>query len=161
VVADPGAGPGLIALWQGRDGPVRLGYRVGLAEAGRDDVAVFGGVDASGLVTAHSVNFPLDVVWVTGVGLGVSDGALLTVPVGVSFGRVVRDENIRVHPYLTPRLVVDAYLGDGENRDDVDLGIALDIGLDLAFESNWMIRMAAAFGDREAVAIGLAFPFAF
>jgi hypothetical protein len=160
MLADPAHGIGLIGLWQGRGGPVRLGYRVGLAEDRSDDLAVLGGIDFSGPVLSHSVNFPLDIAWVAGVGLGVSDYALLSVPVGVSFGRVVVEENVRVHPYVTPRLVVDAFLGDDHGLDDdMDLGLAVDLGVDVAFEGNWMIRFAGVMGDREALAIGLAFPF--
>lgn len=162
MLADPEHGIGVIGLWQGRGGPVRIGYRVGLAEDHRDDLAVLGGIDLSGAVTSHSVNFPLDIAWVAGVGLGISDAALVSLPVGVSFGRVVVEENVRIHPYVTPRLIVDAYLGDDyEGSDDMDLGLAVDLGVDVAFEANWMIRFAGVLGDREALAIGLAFPFAF
>jgi hypothetical protein len=138
-----------------------MGYRVGLAEAPGDDLAVLGGVDVSGLLAAHSRDFPLDLIWVSGVGLGVSDGALLTVPLGISVGRVVVGEGLRVHPYLTPRLVLDAYLGD-DARDDLDLDVVADLGMDLAFQANWMIRLAGTVGGgREAVGIGVAFPFVF
>jgi hypothetical protein len=154
----------IFTLFQhGRGGPVRLGYRFGLAEAHGNDVAILGGVDVSGLVAAHSRDFPLDLIWVSGVGVGVADDVFLTVPLGISVGRVVVEDNLRVHPYLTPRLVVDAYLGNGGGGgDDMDLDVAVDLGVDLAFEANWMIRLAGTVGGgREAIGIGLAFPFVF
>jgi hypothetical protein len=157
MLADPGAGLGVLAHWMGRAQAVRLGFRVGLAEEPRDDLAVFGGVDVSGPLVSHGAEFPLDVIWVTGVGAGIGDNSLITIPMGVSLGRVVPSQEILFHPYLTPRLVVDAFTGPG-NHDDMELGFVLDLGVDLAFGQAWALRFGASLADREGVAIGFALP---
>ena len=87
---------------------------------------------------------------------------LFSVPAGISFGRVVTEENLRLHPYVTPKVQLDAHFrDDDEEGDDLELGLAIDLGLDLAFQGSWTVRLGASLGDREAVAAGVAFPFAF
>jgi len=165
LLADPGWGLGVVGMWRGSGVGSPLGFRVGVAEDGRDDLSVMGGVDVSGRILSHSREFPLDLTWVSGVGIGISDGALLTVPLGLSLGRVLVSEEVRFQPYLTPRMVLDARFGDDHcpgpgDCDDLDLGLAVELGMDMALSANWLIRFAAALGDREAVAVGLAFPLA-
>jgi hypothetical protein len=48
--------------------------------------------------------------------------------------------------------------GPGGNHDNLDLGAAFDLGLDLAFPSGWVGRFGAAFGDRESLGIGFRVP---
>jgi len=105
----------------------------------------------------HSEEFPLDLAWVGGAGAGVGEDVLVSIPFGISFGRVLTTREVWFHPYLTPRFIVDAYLGDG-NRDDLDLGFALDLGADFAFSGNWAFRFGASVGDREGLAVGLVLP---
>jgi hypothetical protein len=157
LLADPGSGLGVLAHWHGRAERTRLGLRFGVAEAPRDRLAVFGGVDLSGPLHAHSPDFPLDVVWVTGLGIGAGDHALVAIPLGISLGRAFMADGAWLHPYVSPRLVVDARMGD-DRRDDLDLGLVVDLGLDLAFTPGWGIRFGASLGDRSGIAVGLAFP---
>jgi hypothetical protein len=159
LLADPGAGIGVFAHWQGRGPNSRMGFRIGVAEEGgpEDNLAVFGGVDVSGPLMTHSYEFPLDLAWVGGVGVGVGGDALISIPFGISFGRVLTTEEVWFHPYVTPRFIVDAYLGDG-NRDDLDLGFAVDLGADFAFSGTWAFRFGAAVGDREGLAVGVVLP---
>lgn len=159
LLADPGAGIGVFAHWMSGAERNRLGFRLGLAEEGgpNDDLAVFGGVDVSGPVLSHSRDFPLDLAWVGGVGAGVGSNTLLSIPFGMAFGRVITSEDVWFHPYLTPRFIVDAYLGDG-TRDDLDLGFALDLGADFAFSGSWAFRFGASVGDRDGIAVGLVIP---
>ncbi len=156
-LADPGSGLGVLAHWHGRAERTRLGLRFGVAEAPRDKMAVFGGADLSGPLHAHSRDFPLDVIWVTGVGLGAGDHTLVSVPLGISLGRAFMADGAWIHPHVSPRLVVDARMGR-DRGDDLDLGLVIDLGVDLAFAQNWAIRFGASLGDRSGVAVGLAFP---
>jgi len=159
---DPGEGLGAMGQWQASNTSRRVGFRVGLAETHDDRTFVFGGIDFTGHIHTHSTEFPLDVIWVTGLGIGVRDDAILTIPMGVSMGRLVPGEGLSFHPYLTPRLVVDAYLGDDDTHrhghDDLDLGFALDLGADFSFTGGWAIRVGASVGDRDGVAIGFSVP---
>jgi len=136
LLADPGAGIGVFAHWMSRAERNRLGFRLGVAEEGgpNDDLAVFGGV-----------------------GAGVGNNTLLSIPFGIAFGRVLTTQDVWFHPYVTPRFVVDAYMGEG-SRDDLDLGFVLDLGADFAFSGSWAFRFGASVGDRDGIAVGLVIP---
>ncbi len=159
LLADPGDGIGVFAHWMSRAERNRLGFRLGVAEEGGpgDDLAVFGGVDVSGPIMGHSQDFPLDIAWVGGVGAGVGNNTLLSIPFGIAFGRVLTTQDVWFHPYVTPRFVVDAFMGEG-SRDDLDLGFVLDLGADFAFSGSWAFRFGASLGDRDGIAVGLVLP---
>jgi hypothetical protein len=144
-----------MGTWRGA-GP--LGFRVGVAdERGDDGLAIFGGLDLTGNLLRASSDFPLDVAWVAGAGLGVGDNILVSFPLGLTLGRDLVTDGIRFTPYFTPRVVLDAWFGDDRPNDDLSLDFALDIGADIAFSPSWAIRFAGTVGDRDAVAIGLSF----
>lgn len=113
----PGDGFGVLGTWR-RQG--RPGFRIGVAEGRDDDLAGFGGVDVSGGLFDPSEDFPMDAVWLVGAGLGLGDAVLLSFPLGLSFGRVVDVQDVRLHPYFAPRVVVDAWLGDDTPEDETE-----------------------------------------
>ena len=164
-LVDPGDGLGGMVQWQGRERERRLGFRAGVAEDHQDDLAAFGGVDFTGSLLTHSEEFPLDLIWVTGMGLGIGDAAVISIPVGVSLGRVLTERNLWFHPYVSTRLVVDAFLGEGDSYgfggggrrggdDDLELGLVVDFGADFSFAGSWALRIGASVGDREGLAVG-------
>lgn len=160
----PGNGIGVMGTYRTSPVPVGLGFRVGLGEgagAADDDFAVFGGVDVSGFLTRTTGEVPLEVLWFTGGGLGIGGDLFLSFPLGLSVGANLQSEDVIFRPYAAPRVVLDAHLGDdgpGDN-ENLDLDLAVDLGLDLSFDPAWLIRFAATVGDdRDALLIGLAFP---
>jgi len=157
----PSSGLGVLGTWRDSAGP-GVGFRLGLVDDAGSGLAVVGGVDYSQLFYRHSDDFPIDVLWGGGVGVGIGDYAIVSIPVGVTFGRTLDAENVLFTPYVTPRLYLDAFLGDGrgrrERRDSLDLGLAVDLGADVAFSPSIALRFAATIGDRQALAVGLAFP---
>jgi hypothetical protein len=144
---------GALATWQGT-GP--LGYRIGMAEDWSGDVSVFGGVDVKGTLARASSEFPLDISWVAGAGLAFADDVLVTFPLGLSAGHTFDADGVRFTPYLTPRVLLDAYIGGGSN---LDLRFATDLGIDIAFHPSWTIRFGTTFGSRrrDGLAIGIVF----
>lgn len=151
-LTDPSRGDvGVLATWHGSG---TLGYRIGIANDFRGDLSVFGGIDATGRILRVSDEVPVDLSWVFGAGLGIANNVLVSFPLGVSVGRTFVADDVRLTPYLTPRIALDAYFGDGS---DLDLDFSADLGLDLAFHSSWLIRFGATFGDRSALAIGIVF----
>ncbi len=150
----PGSGIGVLGTWRGTEA---LGYRVGLAEGPGGRLAGYGGVDVSGPITRASASFPLDVDWLTGVGLGVGDAVLISVPLGLTVGRSVEADGVWFNPYVAPRVVVDAWMGSDRPRDGLHLNLAVDLGLDVAFDPSWTIRFGASIADRDALAVGLSF----
>jgi hypothetical protein len=160
-LVDPGPGPGdgigILSTWRGDSAPAGLGYRVGLAEGRRGGLSVYGGVDASGFLVRESPDFPLDVLWVTGAGLGVGHDVLLSFPLGASIGRDFETDGVWFNPYMTPRVVLDAWFGGDRPSDELSLGLAVDLGIDMAFDPGWAIRFAGSLGDRRGLAIGMSF----
>jgi len=155
-----GGGLGVMGMW--RSPRSTYGLRGGIAESHDDDIGILGGIDFAGDITRASSEFPLDVDWVFGAGLGVSDWVRVTVPLGLTMGHTFRDSGAAFTPYITPRIFLDVAFDseDRRGRDDseADLGLAVDIGLDLRLpRSGFIIRFGGSLGDREAVALGLVF----
>jgi hypothetical protein len=152
----PGPGIGVMSTFRASSGP-GLGYRIGLAEyrrAGEDRLGVYGGIDLSGMLLPRSSDFPLDVLWVTGAGVGIGEDVRLNVPLGVSMGYDVQADGIWFNPYVTPRIDLDARFGSGGG---LRLAPNVDLGVDMAFDPGWAIRFAGTIGDHSALAIGLSF----
>lgn len=153
----PGDGIGALATWRANPAPVGLGFRFGVVEGAQDDVAIIGGVDVSGTLYRGDDQTPVDLMWFTGAGLGVDDDITLSFPVGISAGWAFNGPEVQFRPYVAPKIFLDAFLGD-DRDDDLDLGAAVEFGLDLAFSQPWAIRTAASFGDRDALSIGISIP---
>ncbi|MEX1184851.1 MAG: hypothetical protein WEF86_16715 [Gemmatimonadota bacterium] len=157
-----GGGLGVLASWRS---PIwNYGLRAGIAEgAGDDDLSIFGGVDYSGPINAATADFPIDIDWVLGAGLGVGDGVRVSFPLGLTGGHTFRGNSASFAPYITPRVVLDAWFGGDEGGQDADLDFAVDLGLDLNITggggplAGTTIRFGASLGNREAVGIGLVF----
>jgi hypothetical protein len=155
-LVDPDGGQtGAMLTWRGDDSP--LGFRVGLSETSANQLAVFGGFGADALLSSASDDFPLDVSLVVGAGAGGGEWTLVSIPVGISFGRTVRRDDVSFTPYVTPRFIVDGRFGNTPYRDRMHVGTAVDLGVDLRFRPGWAIRFGGTFGDRNAVAVGLVF----
>ncbi len=153
---DPDGGQtGAAGTWWSREGNV--GLRLGLTETAAQQLTVFGGLNAEALLSAASEEFPLDVSLVAGAGAGVGDWTLVSIPIGVSFGRTVYGDDVSFTPYLTPRIIVDGRFGNTPYNDRLHVATAVDLGLDLRFRPRWAIRFGGTFGDRDAVALGLVF----
>lgn len=153
-------GLGILGTW--RSSTYNYGLRFGISEgSGDEDLAVFGGVDYLGTINTASSDFPLDVDWVFGAGASISDGVRLAAPLGLTVGHSFQSEDARFIPYLTPRVILDAFFGNGDS--ELDLGFAVDIGLDVRLMSSGgplagrSIRFGASLGDRDALALGLVF----
>jgi hypothetical protein len=149
---------GLIGTWRGASAPSGLEFRFGIAEDGfgDDDISGLFGASLSGLIARESGDMPFDIGWVAGAGVGFGDWALITIPVGISFGHTFSGDGLIITPYVTPRVHLDAAMGDNVG-DDTDLGLSVDLGFDLTVRRGWMLRFGASLGDHEAFAIGIVF----
>lgn len=153
------AGGELGVMGMFRSPSYNFGIRAGLAEARNDDLGVFGGLDFNGALTRSTEEFPLDIDWLVGVGVGIVDGALISAPAGLTLGHEFEGDGVGFLPFISPRVVLDACLDCGGRNDDNDLTLdfAADIGLDLRITRNFLVRFGATLGDRDGVGIGLFF----
>lgn len=151
-----GADLGLLGTWRS---PATRNVRVrfGLADGHGDNVAVVFGGDYSSLLRGPTPDFPLQVGWVIGAGLAFADDLAFSAPFGATFGVPLDLEDLRLIPYVTPRVVFDAFFDDNEASDDTNLDFAFDLGLDARIGPTWGMRFGATIGDREAIAIGVVF----
>ncbi len=157
-----GGNLGLIGTWRSANAPSRLEFRFGIAESGPGDGDINGlfGVTISGLLARQSGDLPFDLSWLAGAGLGFGDWVLITIPVGISAGRTFPAEGFTITPYVTPRLFLDAAVGDEDgpgDDDDTDLGLSVDLGFDIGLRRGWALRFGASLGDHEAFAFGIVF----
>lgn len=150
---------GFIGTWRGSS-PSGLEFRFGIAEGPGDDLNGLAGVTFSGLLARETRDMPFDISWAAGAGIGFGDWALLTIPAGISFGHTFPGDGFTFTPYVTPRLVLDAALGDDDgpgDDDDTDLGLAVDLGFDIGLRRGWTLRFGASLGEHEAFAFGIVF----
>ena len=156
-----GGGLGILGTW--RSTTWDYGLRFGIAEgSGDEDLTVFGGADFMGLINTATSDFPLDIDWVVGAGAGIGDGVLISVPAGLTLGVSFQGEDARFIPYATPRVILDAAFGNDQRDSELDLGIAVDLGLDLRLMrggplAGKSIRFGASIGDHDALAVGIVF----
>lgn len=156
-----GGGLGILGTW--RSTTWDYGLRLGLAEgSGDEDLTVFGGADFMGPINTATSDFPLDIDWVVGAGAGIGNGVLISVPAGLTLGFSFQGEDARFIPYFTPRVILDAAFGNDQRGSDLDLGVAVDLGLDLRLMrggplAGKSIRFGASIGDHNALAVGIVF----
>lgn len=157
-----GGGVGALVTW--RAPAWNFGVRAGLVDGVRDDIGLLAGIDVNGTLTRSNDEFPLDIDWVFGAGIGVDDGARISLPLGLSVGHTFVGDGVTFLPYATPRVILDAFINDDNDdpprrrsADDIRFGVAVDLGLDLRVTPAFLIRFAATVGDREGVALGLVF----
>jgi len=153
----PGGDLGVMASWRSRSAPAGVGIRGGLADDAGGDLAVMFGVDISGSLGSlgSGGSGQPDVLWWTGVGMGVGDELAASFPLGLVLGWQLSDESVSFAPYAGAHAVLDIVTGPG---DDTDLDAAVDLGVDLGFGSGLMVRFGASLGGRDALAIGVRIP---
>jgi hypothetical protein len=131
-------GPGRLAfegLWRG--GP--LGLRVGYAEAG-DGVLLVGGEVRSPIAIAGA---PLGLAFTAGAQGLIGDDDAFGAQAGLSAGYSFMAPGLAITPYIHPRI--------GAVRDrresDLKLRALADVGADVEFHTNLLVRLGVALDD--------------
>lgn len=155
----PGDDESIIATWAmpGLPGGMRLRGGAGRGASARN--SAFGGLDYQAALLRGDPELPFDLDWQVGLGVGVGDYVLVSLPIGLSGGVSWRSESFWMSPYLTAGMAADIRVGDEAPERRFEVSPALDVGLDVAFdaERRVVIRTSASLGDRQAVSVGLAF----
>ena len=154
--AAPGDGLGAVVVWRRADAPTGLGFRIAAGNGFGEELAVGVGVEASSWIAQASPAFPLDVIWVSGIGGSFGRSAQIALPIGVAAGRSLGRDAVWFNPYAAARAVIEGHIGGGAPEGELDLQLATEIGANMSFdrERKFVLRMAASIGDRSALAIG-------
>jgi len=153
----PGDGDAVFGSWAlpGFDGAVSV--RGGGGEGAGGETAGFGGIDVHAPLARHTDSQPLDLEWTGGVGVGVGQYLLVSVPMGVAAGRSWSSESVWFAPYVSLGVALEYRAGDEAPDDEFEVQGAAGVGFDIAFDQarRFVIRAAAELADRQAVAVGL------
>ena len=151
----PGNELGALVMWRQSPAPVGLGIRAGLAEDPSGDLAALFGLDVSGTLARLEGGGEPQVMWWSGAGLGVGEELIATFPAGIVLGWNIAGEGVVFSPNIGGHVALDILTGPG---DDLEVDGALDLGVDLGFNSGLQARFGASVGDRDALAFGLRLP---
>jgi hypothetical protein len=155
--AAPGDGWGAVLTWRRADAPTGLGFRIAAGRGRGERDAVGAGVEASGWITRATPAFPLDMIWLSGLGGSYGSSVQIALPMGVSAGRSFGGAgNVWFNPYAASRAVIEGRIGGRAPADELDLQLATELGANFSFDRDrkFILRMAAAIGDRSALALG-------
>ena len=159
LVDGNGGGSGLVFQWREGLGNPKMQFTLdaGFVDPGQnaDTRLLLGGGLAYQLTTATS-DMPFDIVLAGGLGLTTGDNVTtVRVPFGAVFGhRFPLDGSVAITPFVHPRLSWDRVSFNGGSNSDTNLNV--DIGANFEFKPQMAVRVAAALGDDDAVAISLA-----
>jgi hypothetical protein len=142
-------------------GDVNLGVRGSINAFGDGHVSFNGGLDVYKQFVEVSESFPLDVAWVTGFGFGYATGSgsggfgILRIPAGVSIARQFLSEDAKwaLIPYISPRVALDI----GISGPDTKVHFDTDIGLEMQFSQQWLLRFGLTLGSNNALGFGIVF----
>ncbi len=155
VANDPGGALGAMAQWRQDRASMAWGYRGGIVQSDHDDLAVFAGVDVSGVLAESVEDADIRVLWWSGVGAGVGSEIAVSVPVGLVAGWRGMGDGNAFAPYAGAHVALDMATGEGDN---VSLDASLDLGLDLTLTTGWVVRFGVSLFGRDAVGVGIRIP---
>jgi hypothetical protein len=153
---DPYRGMGGGIIWREDRAPKGLGIRASAAQGLGDKVNFAGGVDVTGSLL-HSSVFPLELIWLSGIGGAYGEYFEAGIPIGVAGGRSAESKPVWFNPYTSARAVLETRVGEAAPEGRFSLALAIDVGADLAFgaDRNFLVRMAVSLGDRHAASLGI------
>lgn len=140
----------LLYQWRGSSTVNRhLQFDLGVADGPPGDVRFVIGGGLAQQTHRANVDFPLDMALTAGVGGSFGDGlSLLRVPFGLSLGHTfLFDSPTALTPYVHPRVALDYCSRCGPGADgDADIGMELDLGLDVRFTRAMSMRASVLMG---------------
>lgn len=156
VANQPSDALGPMAHWGSSRGALTLGYRGGVVQNDAVGTSVFAGVDVSGILARSIEDADLQVAWWSGVGAGVGDDVLVSVPLGLVLGWQGSGDGVVFAPYAGGHVSLDYLTGEGNGGASLDAG--LDVGLDLTLTSGWVVRFGVALFGRGSLGVGIRVP---
>lgn len=153
-VFDPSHGDwGISGIWR-QSGNLGLGVRLGIVDTKRSTRVLFGAEFYQPLLSTDA-GAAFELAWTLGAGATLNDGTFLRIPAGLSLGRAVELGDVGLLPYLHPRIALDVFSLGGDT--DTELGLTVDLGVDVALGTDWTLRIGASLGDHDAFGAGVAY----
>lgn len=136
-------------IWRRGFGNGDLGLRGGFADVG--DGALLLGVDWRQPLNLQTD--PVDLALTLGAQGVIGDVDGFGGQVGLALGHTFAESNLRITPYIHPRVALVAAIAD---NSDAELDVLADVGVDLDFTPNLSVRFGVNLGDGADWGIGLA-----
>jgi hypothetical protein len=147
---------GYMAIWR-TEGNLNLGVRAGYLDGGSWMV----GAEFHNPVDLFAPGTGLVMSWVLGAGASFRSGwTQARVPFGISLGADLGTPDLRLMPYVHPRVALDlrAYdLPGGQERTETDVRFDVDVGADAVLGESLVLRVGATIGDRNTFGVGIAY----
>lgn len=153
----PGDGDAILFTWAPGVLPDGVRLRGGSGRGYDEVISGFGGIDVQTPFIRGEGDTPVDLDWYAGLGVGAGKWVLVTLPAGISAGVEWGSGSVWMSPYVSAGLAADLRLGEEAPGDEFRVYPAVDIGMDIAFDSarRFVLRGAASFGDRQTLAAGV------
>lgn len=131
--------------------------RGGVGNGANEEPAGFGGIDLRAPIARHSAEQPLDLEWFAGVGVGIGQYQLASMPMGVSAGRSWSSGAVWFAPYVSLGATLEYRRGEEAPDEEFIVEPTAGVGVDLAFDPGrrFVVRAATSLADRQAVSVGL------
>lgn len=149
---------GLKLIWR-QSGNLNLGVHAGTADLSDVGEAILLGGEFYGPLSGAAASTGLVMSWGLGAGAVFGDNYIdLSVPLGVSIGMNLGSGGVSLLPYVHPRVSLDvSSFGSGADEvTDTNIGLSVDVGVDVGLGERFILRAGGSFGDREAYGAGLA-----
>lgn len=154
-IGDP---TGLKLIWR-QSGNLNLGLHAGTADLDDFGEAILLGGEFYGPLSGATAATGLIMSWGLGAGAVFGDEYIdLSIPLGVSVGMSLGTGGVSILPYVHPRVSFDLSSFDtpaGEETE-TNVGLSIDLGVDLGLGERFIVRAGGSFGDREAYGVGVA-----
>jgi hypothetical protein len=154
-IGDP---TGLKLIWR-QSGNLNLGVHAGTADLSDVGEAILLGGEFYGPLTGATASTGLIMSWGLGAGAVFGDNYIdLSVPLGVSIGMNLGTGGVSILPYVHPRVSLDvSSVGSGAAEEtETNVGLTIDLGVDVGLGERFILRAGGSFGDRDAFGAGLA-----
>lgn len=149
---------GLKLVWR-QSGNLNLGVHAGTGDLDNIGEAILLGGEFYGPLTSMTASTGLIMSWGLGAGAVFGDNYIdLSIPLGVSVGLNLGSGGVSLLPYVHPRVSLDVSSFDtpvGEETD-TNIGLSVDVGVDVGLGQSFILRAGGSFGDRDAFGAGLA-----
>ncbi len=135
-------------IWRG--GP--LGFRLGFTELGEDGALLLGGELRNPIAL---VGAPMGLAFTAGAqaALGDNDNNAVGFQLGLTAGHTFVSPGFAFTPYIHPRLALVNEIGGG---DEFELDPRADVGFDLEFAPNFIVRFGANLAGGQDWGVGVA-----